>query len=483
MVKKGVGTVTYPLSGEPQAKPLVITNGRVIDPIQGIDGVAVVVLDKGFVKSIIAENTGKNAKLDKKVVKPENEKSTLDKDFVNSIVEKYLPEYGVNGIDIIDASGCWVTPGLVDMHVHLRDPGRGEKARLAPGTQAAAAGGFTAVACMPNTTPVLDEDSKIRYVILHGDGCPCRIYPIGAITKALEGEELAPMGEMVEAGAVAVSDDGKSVAKSNVMRNALNYSKSFNIPVICHSEDSTLSAKGHMNEGQVSTRLGIRGIPVIAEDIAVSRDILLAEYTGARVHIAHVSTAGSVRLVREAKSRGVKVTAETCPHYFTLTDEDIGAYDTNKKMNPPLRTAADREAVIAGLADGTIDAIASDHAPHTPEEKDVEFDNAAFGVIGMETSLGVTLTVLVNKGIITPVQMVERMSAAPNRILGLQGGTLKTGSPADVTIINPTIKWKVDPTQFFSKARNTAFVGMEIEGAAVTTILGGRVVYSRSTLK
>jgi len=465
MVKKGAGIVTYPMSSEPQTRPVVIGSGRVIDPVQDIDGIRTVVLDKGVVKAITPENGDKNGK--------------LDKDFVKSVIEKYLPEYDADDIDIIDAANCWVTSGLVDMHVHLREPGREDKETIATGTQAAAAGGFTAVACMPNTTPVLDEDSKIRYVIMHGDGCPCRIYPIGAITKALEGEELAPMGEMVETGAVAVSDDGKAVAKSNVMRNALNYSKSFNIPVICHSEDSTLSAKGHMNEGQVSTRLGIRGIPVIAETIAVSRDILLAEYTGARIHIAHVSTAGSVRLVREAKSRGVKVTAETCPHYFTLTDEDIGMYDTNKKMNPPLRTAADREAVIAGLADGTIDAIASDHAPHTPEEKDVEFDNAAFGVIGMETSLGAALTALVNRGILTPIQMVERMSVAPNRILGLSGGSLKPGTPADVTIINPSIKWTVDPAQFFSKARNTAFAGMELEGAAVCTILRGRVVYKR----
>jgi len=444
MVKKNIGTVTYPLTNDTQAKPLVITNGRVIDPAQGIDGTRVVIIDKGVIK-LIGDNVP--------------------------------PEY--KDAEVIDAADCWVVPGLVDMHVHLREPGREDKETIATGTQAAAAGGFTAVACMPNTTPVLDEDSKIRYVIQRGDGCPCRIYPIGAITKGLEGEELAPMGEMVKTGAVAVSDDGKPVGKSNVMRNALNYSKSFNIPVICHSEETTLSAKGHMNEGLVSTRLGVRGIPVIAEDIAVSRDILLAEYTGARIHIAHVSTAGSVRLVREAKQRGVNVTAETCPHYFTLTDEDVGMYDTNKKMNPPLRTAVDREAIIAGLADGTIDVIASDHAPHTPEEKDVEFDNAAFGVIGLETSLAVVLTSLVNKGILTPAQMVDRMSAAPNRILGLSGGSLKAGSPADVTIVNPSTKWTVDTSALFSKSRNSPFIGMELEGAAVFTILGGRVVYKR----
>jgi dihydroorotase len=445
MIKKSTGAVTYPLGNEPQSKPLLITNGRVIDPVLGIDGTRCVVLDKGVVK----------------------------------FVSESLADYNDSDADVIDAAGNWVVPGLVDMHVHLREPGREDKETIATGTCAAAAGGFTAVACMPNTNPVLDEEAKIRYVIQRGEGCPCRIYPIGAITKALEGEELAPVGEMVKAGAAAVSDDGKPVAKSNVMRNALNYSKSFNIPVICHSEDLMLSAKGHMNEGLVSTRLGVRGIPVVAEDIAVSRDILLAEYTGARIHIAHVSTAGSARLVKEAKSRGVKVTAETCPHYFTLTDEDVGMYDTNKKMNPPLRTAVDREAVIAGLADGTIDAIASDHAPHVSEEKDVEFDNAMFGVIGLETSLAVVLTVLVGKGVITPTQMVERMSVAPNRILGLSGGSLKVGSPADVTIINPSITWTVNPNEFFSKARNTAFMGMELTGAAVMTILGGKIVYRR----
>jgi dihydroorotase len=367
----------------------------------------------------------------------------------------------------------------MDMHVHLREPGREDKETIATGTQAAAAGGFTSVACMPNTTPALDEESKIRYVIQHGEDCPCRIYPIGAITKGLEGEELAPMGEMVKTGAKAVSDDGKSVAKSNLMRNAFNYSRSFNIPVICHCEDTALSQKGHMNEGIVSTRLGIRGIPAIAEEIIVARDLLLAEYTGARVHIAHVSTAGSVRLVRDAKSRGVKVSAETCPHYFTLTDEDVGPYDTNKKMNPPLRTAKDRDAVIAGLVDGTIDVIASDHAPHVSEEKDVEFDAAAFGVIGLETSVGVVMTYLVSKGILSPSDMVRKMSVEPNRIMGTAGGTLSTGTIADITIIDPEASWVVNPQHFFSKSRNTAFSGFSLKGYAWMTILGGQVVFRR----
>ncbi|HEX3019540.1 MAG TPA: dihydroorotase [Chitinispirillaceae bacterium] len=445
MVKKQSGIVNYPLHSSVKDEPVLIINGRLIDPVNNRDGIYHILIEDGKIKS----------------------------------VSDSIPALS-SSIRTIDAKNKWIIPGLMDMHVHLREPGREDKETIATGTQAAAAGGFTSVACMPNTTPALDEESKIRYVIQHGEDCPCKIYPIGAITKGLEGEEIAPMGEMVKAGARAVSDDGKSVAKSNVMRNALNYSKSFNIPVICHCEEAALSQKGHMNEGVVSTRLGIRGIPTIAEEIAVARDLLLAEYTGARVHIAHVSTAGSVRLVRDAKSRGVKVTAETCPHYFTLIDQDVGPYDTNKKMNPPLRTAADREAIIAGLIDGTIDVIASDHAPHVSEEKDVEFDAAAFGVVGLETSVGIVLTYLVDKGFISASDMVEKMSVEPNRIMGLSGGTLSCGAAADVTIIDPQANWIVKPEYFFSKSRNTAFNGFSLKGYAWMTILDGRVVFERN---
>lgn len=445
MLKKQNGAVIYPVCKSGTADKLVIINGRVIDPANGIDDVINLTVSDGKIFSAGRE----------------------------------IPDSFSNA-KIIDAKGKWVVPGLMDMHVHLREPGREDKETIETGTQAAAAGGFTAVACMPNTTPALDEESKIRYVVQRAENCPCRIFPIGAITKDLEGEELAPVGEMVKAGAKAVSDDGKSIAKSNIMRNALNYSKSFNIPVICHSEDSALSQKGHMNEGIVSTRLGIRGIPCIAEEIAVSRDLLLAEYTGARIHIAHVSTAGSVRMIRDAKKRGVKVTAETCPHYFTLTDENIGMYDTNKKMNPPLRTESDRVAIIEGISDGTIDCIASDHAPHVPEEKDVEFDAAAFGVIGLETSLAVVMTYLVNKNILLPADMVEKMSLMPNKILGLKGGTLSVGAAADITIIDPDVSWVVDPHQFFSKSRNTAFDKFNLKGYASHTILEGRIVYERA---
>jgi dihydroorotase len=424
---------------------LIIRNGRIIDPVNTIDRISNLLCAEGKIVGI-----------------------------TDDVPEKFTEAQS------IDASEKWVVPGLVDMHVHLREPGREDKETIATGTHAAAAGGFTAVACMPNTQPALDEESKIRYVIQRAENCPCRIYPIGAITKGLEGEELAPMGEMVKAGACAVSDDGKSVVRSNIMRNALNYSKSYGIPIICHCEDMALSQKGHMNEGVYSTRIGIKGIPTIAEEIVVARDLLLAEYTGARIHIAHVSTAGSVRLIRNAKANGVKVTAETCPHYIALIDENVGMYDTNKKMNPPLRTERDRLAVIDGLVDGTIDVIASDHAPHVPEEKDVEFDAAAFGVIGLETSVGIINQYLVSKGILSPTQMIERMSVNPNRILGLSGGSFTMGACADISILNPTTEWIVDSNYFFSKSRNTAFEGMHAVGFAAATFLGGRLVFSKA---
>jgi len=443
--KKENGAVIYPLETNQTAKYFLISEGRVVDPVNKIDDVMDIVVEDGRIRAV-----GKN-------------------------LEKQFPVARV-----IDAKGKWVVPGLMDMHVHLREPGREDKETIDTGTQAAAAGGFTSVACMANTNPVLDEESKIRYVVQRGIDCPCRIYPIGAITKNLEGEELAPMGEMIKAGAKAFSDDGRSVEKSNIMRNALNYSRSFDIPVICHSEDSGLAQKGHMNEGVVSTRLGIRGIPSIAEEICVARDLLLAEYTGARIHIAHVSTAGSVRLIREAKSRGVRVTAETAPHYITLTDDDIGLYDTNKKMNPPLRTSLDRDALIQGLVDGVIDVIASDHAPHVPEEKDVEFDAASFGVIGLETSVGVVITSLVKKGILSPSDMVMKMSVNPNRILSVPGGTLSVGAIADITIINPDDSWTVNSNHFFSKGRNTAFENMTLQGYASSTMLDGQIVFERS---
>jgi dihydroorotase len=436
------GTVTFPVNPHDSIPSILITGGRVIDPANSVDDHLTVALAEG------------------KIVK----------------VDKTAPE-GFAADITIDAKGMWVVPGLMDMHVHLREPGREDKETIATGTQAAAAGGFTAVACMPNTDPVLDEEPKIRYVVQRSENCPCRVFPVGAITEGIEGERLAPFGEMVRAGARAFSDDGRSVTNSYMMRNAFNYSRSFKVPLICHCEDHSLTGNCHMNESAMSTRLGIRGIPSIAEEIVVARDIMIAEYTGARVHIAHVTTAGAVQIVREAKARGVKASCETCPHYLAFTDEELVTYDTNKKMNPPLRTARDREAVIAGLADGTIDAIASDHAPHCAEEKDMEFAAAAFGVIGMETSLGAAITYLVDTNVLVPAELIEKMSVAPNRILNLPGGSLGLSAEADVTVIDPSCTWKVDSSRFYSKSRNTPFDGMQLRGAARYTILGGRLVY------
>ncbi|MBD3346317.1 MAG: amidohydrolase family protein [Chitinivibrionales bacterium] len=446
MLNKKDNQKLYPVDPTVPPGSIGILNGRVIDPVNGTDDRLCVAVDKGTIVSIAPE----------------------------------LPS-GFTPDTTIDAAGKWVVPGLMDMHVHLREPGREDRETIETGTRAASAGGFTAVACMPNTNPVLDEESKIRYVVQRGEPCTCRIYPIGSITKGLEGKELSPFGEMVRAGARGVSDDGKSVISSMLMKNALNYSKSFDIPVICHCEDSDLTKGAHMNESAVSTRLGMRGIPSISEEIMVARDIMLAEYTGARIHIAHVSTAGSVRIIREAKARGVNITCETCPHYFTLIDEDlIPAFDTYKKMNPPLRTAHDRDVLLEGIADGTIDIIASDHAPHVSEDKkDVEFEAASFGVIGLETSLGVVLTYLIGKKVIDPHRLVERMSCVPNRILGLSGGTLSRGADADITVIDPDARWKVDPNCMYSKSRNTAFDGFELQGYASCTISQGRIVYER----
>ncbi len=447
MLKKDNGQTIFPFDAESRHPAILIRNGRVIDPVNAIDENLTVAVQDGRILSV-----GNEAPAD---FKPDT---------------------------VIDAAGLWVVPGLVDLHVHLREPGREDKETIKTGLQAAAAGGFTAVACMPNTNPVLDEESKIRYVVQRGEDCPCRVYPIGAITKNQDGENIAPFGEMVRAGAKAFSDDGGSVYRSNIMRNALNYSKSFRVPIISHCEDPDLTDGGHMNESNMSTLLGLRGIPSISEEIIVARDIMLAEYTEARLHVCHVSTAGSVQLIRWAKRRGAQVTCETCPHYFVYTDEDLKTYDTYKKMNPPLRTPKDRDAVIAGIKDGAIDIIVSDHAPHCAEEKDVEFNAAAFGVIGLETSLGVAITYLVKKEIISPSDLVTKMSVLPNRIFSTDGGTLSQNAVADITIIDPDASWKVDPSFFYSKSRNCAFDGMELTGFARWTILGGKVVYERTRM-
>ena len=377
------------------------------------------------------------------------------------------------GAEVIDAAGCWVVPGLIDMHVHLREPGEEYKEDIRSGARAAASGGFTAVACMPNTKPVNDCAVVTAMILGRAAEAAVRVYPVGAISQGSEGRQLAEFGEMKAAGVVAVTDDGHPVRDSQLMRRAMEYASDFGLTVISHSEETTLST-GVMNEGPVSTRLGLKGIPTAAESIMVYREIALAEFTGARVHIAHVSAAMSIDLIRAAKARGVRVTAETAPHYFTLTDEAVIDYDTNTKMNPPLRSAVDREAVRAALADGTLDAIATDHAPHSILEKELEFDAAANGVIGLETALPLTLA-LVRDKVIDARRLVELMAVNPAAILAVPGGALSPGAAADLTLIDPERAFVYSADQVVSKSRNTPFLGWELQGRAVLAMVGGRV--------
>lgn len=376
----------------------------------------------------------------------------------------------------IDAAGCWVVPGLIDMHVHLREPGEEYKEDIHSGARAAASGGFTGVACMPNTKPVNDNATVTAMILCRAADAAVRVYPVGAISQGSEGRQLAEFGEMKAAGVVAVTDDGHPVRDSQLMRRAMEYASDFGLTVISHSEEAALST-GVMNEGPVSTRLGLKGIPTAAESIMVYREIALAEFTGARVHIAHVSTAMSIDLIRAAKARGVRVTAETAPHYFTLTDEAVIGYDTNTKMNPPLRSAADREAIRIALADGTLDAIATDHAPHSILEKELEFDAAANGVIGLETALPLTLA-LVRDKVIDAKRLVELMAVNPAAILAVPGGALSVGAAADLTLIDPEREWIYSADQVVSKSRNTPFLGWKLQGRAVLAMVGGRVRHS-----
>jgi dihydroorotase len=391
------------------------------------------------------------------------------------------------GRQVIDATGLVVAPGLIDMHVHLREPGEEYKETIETGTKAAARGGFTAVACMPNTRPVNDTATVTRFILERAaQAGAVQVWPVGAISQGSQGEALSEYGELQDAGCVALSDDGRPVMNALLMRRVLEYARTFGLPVISHAEDLNLRADGVMHEGEVSTRLGLKGIPGAAEDVMVFRDICLSRLTGARLHIAHVSTAATVGLIREAKQAGLNITAETAPHYFTLTHEAVcgqgpearpqPTFDTNAKVNPPLRSNEDREAIIAALADGTIDAIACDHAPHSSLEKDLEFAAAAFGLIGLETSLGLSLK-LVHEQVITLSRLVSLMSVNPARILGIPGGTLRPGARADVTLIDLTHPWTVDVNLFASKSRNCPFHGWLLKGKAMMTICAGQVVY------
>ncbi len=382
------------------------------------------------------------------------------------------------GNDVIDLKGLYICPGFIDMHVHLREPGREDEETIISGAEAAAAGGFTAVACMPNTEPALDNAETIKFVIDRAKAAMVKVYPIGAVTVGRKGEILTEMLEMVNVGAVAFSDDGSGLQNGHLMRRALEYSKTCGVPIISHCEYNDLASGGVMNESFVSTVLGLKGNPPISEELMVAREIMLAQYTGGRVHIAHVSTVGSVDLIRRAKKAKVKITAEVTPHHFTLSDEEIRSFDTNYKVNPPLRTKKDIDALKKGLADGTIDVIASDHAPHSIEEKEMEFDYAPPGMIGLETTIGLTITELIKKRLISWPQAVAKLTVNPAGILNLPGGSFKVGGPADFTVIDPNLKWVVNRDDFKSLSFNSPYIGRKLTGKAVMTIVDGKIVHS-----
>ena len=440
---------------------ILIKGGRVIDP-GNIDGIADIFIEDGKIVKIQSNNNSQQPPTSNEQRATSNhQRATSNEQPISRT---------------IDATGKIVTPGLIDMHVHLREPGHEYKETIESGCLAAASGGFTAICCMPNTNPVNDNSQVTKFILEKARMADTvRVYPVAAISKGLEGTGLCEYGDLKDAGAVAISDDGCPVSDSQLMRRAMEYAKGFGLPVISHCEDLNLLAGGVVNEGAFATRMGLPGIPNACESVMVMRDIALSELTESPVHIAHVSTMESVRAIRAAKKRGVPVTAETAPHYFTLTEEDVGQYDTNAKMNPPLRSKKDREAVREGLADGTIDVIATDHAPHSSIEKEIEFDHAENGIIGLETSVSLSLK-LVEDDVLKIDELVEKMSTNPARILKLENG-LRADNPADITIIDPKKIYTIDAKNFYSLSRNTPFNDREVKGKAVLTMVGGKIVF------
>jgi dihydroorotase len=426
----------------------LLRNGRVVDPRQGLDGTADVLIDD------------------------------------DGLVAAIGPSLDAASVRVVDIPAGWVVcPGFIDMHVHLREPGQEHKETVATGLAAAVAGGFTAVACMPNTSPVNDHAGVTEFILKKAaEAGLARVYPIGAVSQGSRGEQLAEIGELKRAGCVAVSDDGRPVATALLMRRALEYAGMFDMPVIDHCADQSLKGDGVANEGFHASALGLRGIPAAAETVMVERDVTLAEMTGGSAHVAHMSTRGALRAVRDGKARGAPITCEVTPHHFVLTDEALAGYDTNVKMNPPLREAADRDAIIDGIADGLVDAIATDHAPHHYDEKHVEFDQAPFGIVGLETAVALALDRLVHTGRIGLSRLVELLSANPARILRVAGGTLAVGSPADITVIAPDHSAVVDVSRFRSKARNSPFGGWTLRGGVVATLVGGRVRFANPAI-
>jgi len=434
---------------------LLLKNGHLIDPSQSVNQKTDILIVDGLVAALV----------------PDTNDGVSD-------LQSLLAQRGLDEKDgqILDCSGFIVCPGFIDVHVHLREPGQEHKETISTGAQSAAAGGFTSVVAMPNTVPAVDNGAVVRYVVERGRETPIRVYTTGAATKGNEGTDMAEIADMVEAGAVAISDDAAPVQSADLMRRVMEYCKMFDVPVLTHCEDKSMTRDAVMNEGLMCTVLGLRAWPRQAEEIVIWRNILLADLTGCRTHIQHVTTRGGVEAVRWAKSRGIRVTCETCPHYFSLTDEALAGFDTNAKCCPPLRTADDVEAIKEGLADGTIDIIATDHAPHAQEEKEVELQDAAFGMVGLETAVPLLITKLVHSGVLTLDSAIAKLTCAPAKLLGLPGGTLAEGSVADITVLNPEAQVTVKSADFRSKGRNTPFEGFSLTGKAVATLVGGRIV-------